>query len=193
MRSSYLDYAMSVIVGARAARRARRAEAGAPPRPLLDVDERQPPRPAVREVREHRRLRDGQPSPARRQRDLRHARPAGAALLAPLSARRRPGQLRLDRRRPAGRDALHRGPPRAGSPRRCCGELDSDTVDFGPNYDESKREPLVLPARFPNLLVNGSAGHRRRHGDEHPAAPPGRDDRRRRRADRQARPPTSRT
>jgi DNA gyrase subunit A len=31
-------------------------------------------------------------------------------------------------------------------------------VDFGPNYDESKREPLVLPARFPNLLVNGSAG-----------------------------------
>src|SRR5215213_9066056 len=37
-------------------------------------------------------------------------------------------------------------------------ELDSDTVDFGPNYDESKREPLVLPARFPNLHVNGSAG-----------------------------------
>ncbi len=37
-------------------------------------------------------------------------------------------------------------------------ELGSDTVDFGPNYDESKREPLVLPARFPNLLVNGSSG-----------------------------------
>src|SRR5215217_1225325 len=37
-------------------------------------------------------------------------------------------------------------------------ELDSDTVDFVPNYDESRREPLVLPARFPNLLVNGSAG-----------------------------------
>ena len=37
-------------------------------------------------------------------------------------------------------------------------ELDSNTVDFGPNYDESKQEPLVLPARFPNLLVNGSAG-----------------------------------
>src|SRR5258707_249778 len=37
-------------------------------------------------------------------------------------------------------------------------ELDSDTVDFGPTYDESGREPLVLPARFPNLLVNGSAG-----------------------------------
>src|SRR5262249_44474248 len=37
-------------------------------------------------------------------------------------------------------------------------DLESDTVDFGPNYDESRREPLVLPARFPNLLVNGSAG-----------------------------------
>src|SRR4051794_13912330 len=37
-------------------------------------------------------------------------------------------------------------------------DLESDTVDFGPNYDESQREPLVLPARFPNLLVNGSSG-----------------------------------
>src|SRR5579864_5915582 len=37
-------------------------------------------------------------------------------------------------------------------------DLDSDTVEFGPNYDESKREPLVLPARFPNLIVNGSSG-----------------------------------
>jgi DNA gyrase subunit A len=37
-------------------------------------------------------------------------------------------------------------------------DIDQDTVDFGPNYDESRQEPLVLPARFPNLLVNGSAG-----------------------------------
>src|SRR5438105_3488981 len=37
-------------------------------------------------------------------------------------------------------------------------DIDADTVDFGPNYDESRREPLALPARFPNLLVNGSAG-----------------------------------
>ena len=37
-------------------------------------------------------------------------------------------------------------------------DIDADTVDFGPNYDESRREPLVLPARFPNLLVNGSQG-----------------------------------
>ena len=37
-------------------------------------------------------------------------------------------------------------------------DIDADTVDFGPNYDESRQEPLVLPARFPNLLVNGSTG-----------------------------------
>ena len=37
-------------------------------------------------------------------------------------------------------------------------DIDADTVDFGPNYDESTREPVLLPARFPNLLVNGAAG-----------------------------------
>jgi DNA gyrase subunit A len=37
-------------------------------------------------------------------------------------------------------------------------DIDADTVDFGPNYDESRQEPLVLPSRFPNLLVNGAAG-----------------------------------
>ena len=37
-------------------------------------------------------------------------------------------------------------------------DLDRDTVDFGPNYDGSEHEPLVLPAKFPNLLVNGSGG-----------------------------------
>jgi DNA gyrase subunit A len=37
-------------------------------------------------------------------------------------------------------------------------DLDKDTVDWQPNYDESLQEPSVLPARFPNLLVNGSSG-----------------------------------
>ena len=37
-------------------------------------------------------------------------------------------------------------------------DIDKDTVDFQPNYDERRREPLVLPARFPNLLVNGAQG-----------------------------------
>jgi DNA gyrase subunit A len=37
-------------------------------------------------------------------------------------------------------------------------DIDADTIDFVPNYDESRKEPSVLPARFPNLLVNGSSG-----------------------------------
>ncbi len=37
-------------------------------------------------------------------------------------------------------------------------DIDADTVDFAPNYDESRREPSVLPSRLPNLLLNGSAG-----------------------------------
>ncbi len=37
-------------------------------------------------------------------------------------------------------------------------DIEKDTVDFGPNYDDSLTEPLVLPAKFPNLLVNGSSG-----------------------------------
>ena len=37
-------------------------------------------------------------------------------------------------------------------------DIDMDTVDFVPNYDESRKEPIPLPSRFPNLLVNGSSG-----------------------------------
>ena len=37
-------------------------------------------------------------------------------------------------------------------------DINKDTVDFGPNFDETEKEPLVLPSRFPNLLVNGTTG-----------------------------------
>jgi len=37
-------------------------------------------------------------------------------------------------------------------------DLDKETVDFGPNYDGSEQEPLIMPARIPNLLINGSSG-----------------------------------
>ncbi|MBI2013036.1 MAG: DNA gyrase subunit A [Candidatus Colwellbacteria bacterium] len=37
-------------------------------------------------------------------------------------------------------------------------DIDKDTVDFAPNYDDSRKEPVVMPAKFPNLLVNGSEG-----------------------------------
>ena len=45
--------------------------------------------------------------------------------------------------------------------------LDEDTVDFRPNYDGKDTEPTVLPAAFPNLLVNGASGHRGRDGHQH--------------------------
>src|SRR5215813_6654349 len=38
------------------------------------------------------------------------------------------------------------------------GDIDEDTVDWGPTYDGGREEPLVLPARFPNLLANGAGG-----------------------------------
>ncbi len=58
------------------------------------------------------------------------------------------------------------GGNRPGRPYVKCARIVGDVMgnyhphgdDFGPNYDESKREPLVLPSRFPNLLVNGSSG-----------------------------------
>lgn len=37
-------------------------------------------------------------------------------------------------------------------------DLDKETVDFGPNYDETEKEPLILPTKVPNLLINGSSG-----------------------------------
>ena len=49
-------------------------------------------------------------------------------------------------------------------------DIDKETVDFVPNYDESEFEPSVLPTRIPNLLVNGSAGIAGWDGNEHTAA-----------------------
>src|ERR1700744_4675762 len=51
-----------------------------------------------------------------------------------------------------------RGAPPAPLPSEMLRDIDQDTVDFVPTYDGGTREPLVLPARFPNLLVNGSSG-----------------------------------
>jgi topoisomerase-4 subunit A len=41
---------------------------------------------------------------------------------------------------------------------RCCGQAGAGTVDWGPNFDGSLEEPLMLPARLPNLLLNGASG-----------------------------------
>ena len=115
---------------------------------------------------------------ARRRVDLRHARPPRAGLQHALPARRRPGQLRLDRRRPAGGDAVHRGAAQ-GARRR---------DDDGPRQGDRRLRPEL---RRDHRGADGPAGavpepagerigrHRRRHGDEHPAAQPARGDRRR--------------
>ena len=71
-------------------------------------------------------------------------------------------------------------------------DIDQETVDFAPNFDGSKQEPLVLPARFPNLLVNGGSGIAVGHGDQHPAAQPARGGRRRRSPTSTTRTSTSR-
>ena len=98
MRSSFLDYAMSVIV-ARALPDVRDGLKPVHRRVLYAMHEAglQPNRPYT-QVRARRRRRDGQVPPARRLRDLRHARPARAAVLDALPAHRRPGQLRQHRR-----------------------------------------------------------------------------------------------
>ena len=157
MRSAYLDYAMSVIVG-RALPDVRDGLKPVHRRVLYAMNELGlAPNRSVRQVRQDRRRGDGQLPPARRLGDLRHAGAHGAGLLHALPARRRAGQLRLDRRRPGGRHALHGGAALRGSRPRCCA-TSTPTPSTSPQLRRRPQEPLVLPARFPNLLVNGSSG-----------------------------------
>ena len=83
---------------------------------------------------------------------------------------------------------LHRGQAARSWPCELIDEIDEGTVDFRPNYDGSLDEPMVLPAKLPQLLANGCAGHRGGHGHQHPAPQPGRAVRRRGRADRRPQP-----
>ena len=158
MQRSYLDYAMSVIV----ARALPDVRDGLKPvhRRILYAMQRGRLRlePAVPQVGAHRRRRDGQVPPARRLGDLRRHGAHGAGLLDAPAADRRAGQFRLDGRRPAGGDALHRGA--AGQVGR--GAARRHRQGHGRFPAELRRyrtrEPVVLPAQFPNLLVNGAGG-----------------------------------
>ena len=117
MRTAYLDYAMSVIVG-RALPDVRDGLKPVHRRVLYAMNELGlGPTRSYSQVRPDRRRGDGQVPPARRLGDLRHARAHGAGVLDAQPAGRRPGQLRLDRRRPGRRDALHRGAPGAARDR----------------------------------------------------------------------------
>ena len=65
-------------------------------------------------------------------------------------------------------------------------ELGQGTVEWAPNFDGTLEEPLLLPARVPNILLNGAHGHRGRHGHRHSAAQPARGRERLRAAARRA-------
>ena len=91
----------------------------------------------------------------RRRRALRDAGPHGAAVCAPVSVGRWIRQLRIARRRQRRRRA---GAASRESPMRCSPKSNRRRVAFKPNYDGTKTEPVVLPARIPNLLINGTTG-----------------------------------
>src|SRR5689334_12643314 len=157
MRSSYLDYAMSVIVG-RALPDVRDGLKPVHRRALFSMNENglQPNRPFVKAARIVGDVM-GKYHPhgdsaiydtiVRMAQDfsLRYPLVAGQGNFGSIdedpAAAMRYTEARLA---PIARELLR--------------DLDSDTVDFAPNYDGSEQEPQVLPARFPNLLVNGSSG-----------------------------------
>ena len=155
---AYLDYAMSVIV-ARALPDVRDGLKPVHRRILYTMHEM-----GLRSTCAYRKCAaivgevHGQVPPARRPGAVRRAGPPGPGLLAALPAGRRAGQLRLGRRRPAGRHALHRG-AHDGDRRRDAGRHRQGHRRL---RRELRRHPRcsrsVLPARLPNLLVNGSAG-----------------------------------
>ena len=82
-------------------------------------------------------------------RDLRHAGAHGAGLLAALPAGRRPGQLRLGRRRQRGGRCATPSAAWRRSPHELLADIDKETVDFVPNYDGKEHEPTVLPRALP--------------------------------------------
>src|SRR4051812_37379515 len=157
MRSSYLDYAMSVIVG-RALPDARDGLKPVHRRVLYGMHDMglQPNRPFVKCARVVGQV-------------MGNYHPHGN--LAIYDTLVRMGQsfsLRYTLVDPQGNfGSIDDDPPAADRYTECrlsrmatelLQDIDANTVDFGPNYDESRREPTVLPSRFPNLLVNGSAG-----------------------------------
>ena len=158
MRRSYLDYAMSVIVS-RALPDVRDGLKPVHRRILYSMHENGHDwNKPYRKSRADRRRRDGQVPPARRPVDLRRAGAHGAGLLHARAADRRAGQLRLGRRRSAGGHALHRGAPAPRSPIRYSRTSTRTPSISATTTTAPSSEPVVLPARFPNLLVNGAGG-----------------------------------
>ncbi|HEX9380705.1 MAG TPA: DNA gyrase subunit A [Gaiellaceae bacterium] len=157
MRSSYLDYAMSVIVG-RALPDVRDGLKPVHRRVLYGMQENglQPNRPFVKCARVVGDV-------------MGKYHPHGnLAIYDTLVRMAQPFSLRYPLVEGQGNfGSVDDDPPAADRYTECrlsriatemLRDIDADTVDFQPNYDESRREPVVLPSRFPNLLVNGSSG-----------------------------------
>ena len=158
IKESFINYSMSVIVS-RALPDVRDGLKPVHRRVLYAMNELGlGARPAVQEIGDGRRRRARQVSPARRLVGVRRARAHGAGFLAALSARRRAGELRLGRWRPAGGVSLHRSAAHARSRWRCwrtstrTPSTSRRTSTIGCRSRRSSRRA------FPNLLVNGSSG-----------------------------------
>ena len=158
MKRSYMDYAMSVIIGRALPDVARRPEAGAPPRALRHADDG-----AGVSNRAYRKCAKivgevmGNYHPhgdasiydtlvrLAQEFNMRYPLVDGQGNFGSIDGDP-PAAMRYTEARPeAMAEAM-------------MADLDKETVDFVPNYDETTEEPTVLPTTFPNLLVNGSAG-----------------------------------
>ena len=158
LRTSYLDYAMSVIIG-RAIPDVRDGLKPVHRRVLYSMHEQKVLwNQSLQEVGAHRRRRARQVPPARR----------SVASTTRWCAWRRTSRMRYPLVDGQGNFGSVDGDPPAAMrytevrmdrlASELLADIDKETVDFGPNFDDSEREPLVLPSRFPNLLVNGSGG-----------------------------------
>jgi DNA gyrase subunit A len=157
MRSSYLDYAMSVIVG-RALPDVRDGLKPVHRRILYSMDET-----GLRPDRPYRKCASAVGDVMKKYHP--HGDSAiydalvrmGQDFSIRYGADRRARQLRLDRRRPPA--AMRYTESRLSRlAMELLRDIDEETVDFVPNYDGYEQEPVVLPARFPNLLANGATG-----------------------------------
>ncbi len=156
---------------------ARRPEAGPSPCAIRDERAEQRLEPAVQEVGPHRRRRHRQVPPARRPVGLRHAGAHGAGLLDAPHAGRRPGQLRLGRRRQRRGDALHRDPAGQDRARDARRSRQGDRR-LRPELRRQRVRAAGHAVEAAEPAGQRRRRHRRRHGDQHPAAQPQRGGRR---------------
>ena len=170
----------------RPARRARRPQARPSPDPLHDARDGADLGVQLPQVRRNRRRGDGQVPPARRRRAVRRACAPRPDVLAALPAHRRPGQLRLCRRRPAGRDEVHRGAHDRHRGRSARGHRQADRR-FRRELRRHADAAVGAAGEAAQPACQRLVRHRRGHGDEHSAAPPRRDRRGDDRADRRSR------